>query len=82
MQSIAQARVGELETVGSFDAVGLAAELREGVELLLQARQDDPEFRQQVKVSLARAHSLLQSVEGGGAVSEALRLRSGPDLRS
>jgi hypothetical protein len=66
-------QVTTLETVARFDGVALAEELREGVELLLAARRDDPEFLERVRESFDKAREILSGVEGGEAVLEALK---------
>src|SRR4028118_2053377 len=68
-----QEQVAELETIARFDGVALAEELREGVELLLEARRNDPEFLIRVQESLEKAASILARAEGGEAVRDALR---------
>ena len=68
-------QVDALETVATFDGVALAEELREGVELLLEARRNDPEFRQRVRESLEKAQHILGDVEGGEEVLDALTPR-------
>lgn len=69
------AQVAALETVARFDGVALAEELREGVELLLAARRDDPEFRKRVHESIEQARSILAEVDGGDAILDALTPR-------
>lgn len=69
-------QVTALETVARFDGVALAEELREGVELLLAARRDDPEFLARVRDSFEKARAILDGVEGSEAVIEALRPRT------
>ena len=69
-------QVTALETVARFDGVALAEELREGVELLLAARRDDPEFLARVRDSFEKARDILGTIEGGDEVIEALRPRS------
>jgi hypothetical protein len=66
-------QVAALETVASFDGVALAEELREGVQLLLAARRNDPEFHTRVQESFERARRILEGVEGAEPVIEALR---------
>jgi hypothetical protein len=66
-----------LETVARFDGVALAEEIREGVELLLAARRNDPEFIERVRESFKQARDLLAEVEGAGAVIEVLRTPDG-----
>ena len=68
-------QVAALETVARFDGVALAEELREGVELLLAARRDDPEFRRRVEDSIQQARSILEDVEGGDEILDALTPR-------
>jgi hypothetical protein len=65
-----------LETVARFDGVALAEELREGVELLIAARRDDPEFLERVRESLEKVRGILDGVDGGDAVLEALTPRT------
>jgi hypothetical protein len=72
---LSQEQVDALETVASFDGVALAEELREGVELLLEARRNDPEFRQRVQDSFEKAQHILGGVEGGDEVLDALKPR-------
>jgi hypothetical protein len=62
-----------LETVARFDGVALAEEIREGIELLLAARRNDPEFARRVRESFEHARQLLEGVEGAEPVIEALR---------
>lgn len=62
-----------LQTTARFDGVALAEELREGVELLLASRQDDPDFAREVSDAFKAASEILEDVEGGEAVIEALR---------
>lgn len=69
-------QVAELETVARFDGVALAEELREAVELLLTARRSDPEFLARVRDSFEKVRGILDGVEGGEAVLEALSPRS------
>src|SRR2546423_15007426 len=66
-------QVVALETVASFDGVALAEELREGVQLLLAARRNDPAFHARVQESFEKARRILEGVEGAEAVIEALR---------
>ncbi len=73
---LSQEQVDALETVATFDGVALAEELREGVELLLEARRGDPEFRQRVHDSLQKAEMILGKVEGGDSILAALQLRT------
>jgi hypothetical protein len=73
---IPEDQIAALETVARFDGVALAEELREGVELLLAARRDDPEFLERVRDSFEQARAILEGVEGGEAVIEALRPRT------
>jgi hypothetical protein len=72
---LSEDQVKALETVATFDGVALAEEIREGIELLLEARRSDPEFRQRVQDAIGKAQDLLGDVEGGGEVLEALRPR-------
>lgn len=65
-----------LPTLARFDGVALAEEIREGVELLLAARRDDPVFLALVQDSFEQAYEILGSVEGGDDVIEALRPRT------
>lgn len=74
---LSQEQVDALETVATFDGVALAEELREGVELLLEARRNDPEFRARVRDSLEKARGILEGVEGGESVLAALEPRIG-----
>lgn len=69
-------QVAALETVARFDGVALAEELREGVELLLTARRQDPEFLARVRDSFERAREILDGVEGGDEIIEALQPRT------
>jgi hypothetical protein len=69
---LSQDQVDALETVATFDGVALAEEIRQGVELLLEARRNDPEFRQRVLDSLEKAQAILGGVEGGDEVLAAL----------
>jgi hypothetical protein len=73
---LSQEQVDALETVATFDGVALAEELREGVELLLEARRGDPEFRRRVRDSLKKAESILSGVDGGDSILAALRPRA------
>lgn|GEM_PF-5046295 len=66
-------QLGALETIASFDGVALAEELREAVQLLLEARRDDPAFHARVLASFEQARKILESVDGGQAVADALR---------
>lgn len=68
-----------LETVARFDGVALAEEIREGIELLLTARKNDPEFQARVRESFERARELLQDVDGAEQVVEALRTPAGAE---
>ncbi len=69
-------QVTALETVARFDGVALAEELREGVDLLLAARSQDPKFHARVRDSFERAREILDRVEGGDEIIEALRPRT------
>ena len=62
-----------LQTTARFDGVALAEELREGVELLLASRQDDPDFLREVSDKFRAAREILEGVEGGETIIEALR---------
>ncbi len=68
-----------LETVARFDGVALAEEIREGIELLLAARRNDPEFRERVREAFDQARDLLQGVEGAEPVIQALRTPVGAE---
>jgi hypothetical protein len=61
-----------LETVARFDGVALAEEIREGIEYLLAARKNDPDFLERVRESFEEARQLLAEVEGAEPVVEAL----------
>lgn len=73
---LSEDQVAALETVATFDGVALAEEIREGIELLLEARRRDPEFRQRVQDSIEKAQHILGDVEGGHEVLEALKPRT------
>lgn len=66
-------QLAELETVASFDGVALAEELREAVHLLLAARRNDPAFHAKIRDSFEQAREMLEGVDGGQAVIDALR---------
>jgi CRP-like cAMP-binding protein len=66
-------QIAALETIASFDGVALAEELREGVQLLIAARANDSKFHARVLESFEKARLILEDVEGGEAVIEALR---------
>jgi Cyclic nucleotide-binding domain len=70
---LSEEQVVALETIASFDGVALAEELREGVQLLIAARRSDSEFHARVQASFEKARLILEGVEGGEAVIEALR---------
>jgi hypothetical protein len=72
---LSEDQVKALETVATFDGVALAEEIREGIELLLEARRNDPEFRQRVQASIEKAQDILGDVDGGREVLEALKPR-------
>jgi hypothetical protein len=63
-------QITDLETVASFDGVAMAELLRAGVELLLQQRRNDPDFRKRVEAKYAEAQRLLKGVPGGEAMLE------------
>lgn len=67
-----EGQLNELETLARFDGVALAEEIREGVELLLNARRHDPAYRERVRESFEHARRLLAELEGTEAVVEAL----------
>jgi hypothetical protein len=67
--------VASLNSAARFDAVAIALEVRDGVEMLLAARPDDEQLRERVRESLAEASSMLDGVEGGDALIEALSPR-------
>jgi len=63
-------QVADLETIAKFDGVALAEVVRAGVELVLESRRADPEFRVRVEKAYAEAQRLLQGVEGAEEVLE------------
>ncbi len=63
-------QVADLETIARFDGVALAEVVRAGVELVLESRRADPEFRVRVEKAYAEAQRLLQDVEGAEDVLE------------
>jgi hypothetical protein len=58
----------ELETLAKFDGLTLAEEIRAGIELLLEQREHDPEFRQRVVSSLERTKLLLERLDAADIV--------------
>src|SRR5213595_282777 len=70
---LSEEQLSALEVVARFDGVALAEELRQGVELLLAARRDDPAFRERVLETFEQAREILEGAEGGKAVIEALK---------
>jgi Arc/MetJ-type ribon-helix-helix transcriptional regulator len=63
-------QVSDLETIARFDGVALAEVVRAGVELVLESRRADPEFRVRVEKAYAEAQRLLQGVDGADEVLE------------
>lgn len=57
-------QVADLETIAKFDGVAMAELLRAGVELLLEERRNDPEFRVRVEKVYADAQTMLAGVPG------------------
>jgi predicted DNA-binding protein len=62
----------ELEDVASFDGVAVAQEIREAIELLIRERKSDPAFRARVHATVSRSRRMLEQLDGGAALSDAL----------
>lgn len=62
----------DLATIAKFDGVALAELMRAGVDLLLEERRSDPEFRKRVEQAYAEAQRLLADVPGAGDVLDVL----------
>lgn len=59
-----------LETLARFDGVAVAQEIREAVKLLIEARKQDPAFRERVKATLAKGKLLLEQAGASDVAAE------------
>lgn len=63
----------ELGLVAEFDGVAVAQEIREAVNLLLEARRNDPAFKEKILSSIEKGRQLLESLgETGQRVAKEL----------
>jgi len=62
----------QLRSLATFDRVTLAEEIREAIILLLQARQNDPSYRERVQAAFEEARRQLQALDGTQAIVGAL----------
>jgi hypothetical protein len=62
----------ELEDLASFDGVAVAQEIREAIDLLIKERRNDPAFRDRVNAAVARSREMLERLDGGTMLADAL----------
>jgi hypothetical protein len=62
----------QLKTLATFDRLTLADEIREAIGLLLEARKNDPKYRERVRAAFDEARRELAALEGTEAILNAL----------
>lgn len=59
---VSKGQAADLEAFASFDGVAIAEEVRQAIEMLLEARRNDPDFRERVRGALERGRRLLEEM--------------------
>ena|ERR1700736_360332 len=62
----------QLRSLATFDRVTLAAEIREAIRLLVDARHNDPTYRKRVETTFHEARHALEALDGTSQILEEL----------
>jgi hypothetical protein len=70
--------LNDIRQVAQYDGMTLAEEVREALEILLEARRNDPAFQERVRAAMARGRQFLEEA-GEPEVAAVFKSKSSQD---